>query len=103
VAGAVEQQGFEEVDGGGPGVALLGVGGKVAVLEEVAEDFGGGVGEEGGEGSGVPGAREAGASMGPGAYQAEDPSLPWVRRRQSPAAQHSSVIYIEIIQIIEFL
>ena len=59
VAGAGGEEWLQEVDFGRPGVALLGVGGSVAVLEEVAEDLGGGMGEEGGEGSGVPGAREA--------------------------------------------
>jgi hypothetical protein len=48
VAGAVEQQGFEEVDGGGPGVALLGVGGKVGKEAEYQ----------------ARGRREVGASMG---------------------------------------
>ena len=80
----VSRSGLQEVDFGRPGVALLGVEGSVAVPEEVAEDFVGGMGEEVGEGGGVPGAREAvggwGFHSGSRAYQVQLPLQPMVTR-----------------------
>ena len=61
VAGAAGEVLLQQRDGFEPGIALQGLDGERAVAGEVADDFFGGLGEEVGEGRGVPGAGQAGA------------------------------------------